>query len=50
MVCWWAVRFRRMITGPEPGRLSGVRLDPDDARTRQRRYLARAHELLDRSG
>ena len=50
MACWWAVRFTRMITGPEPGRLSGVRLDPDDARTSQRRYLARAHELLDRSG
>jgi len=39
-----------MIIGPEPSRLSGSRLDPADARTRQRRYLARAHELLDRSG
>lgn len=50
MACWWAVRFTRMITWPEPGRLSSVRLDPDNARIRQRRYLARAHELLDRSG
>ena len=50
MACWWAVRFTRMIIGPEPSRLSGSRLDPADARTRQRRYLARAHELLDRSG
>ena len=50
MACWWAVRWTRMIIGPEPSRLSGRRLDPADARTRQRRYLARAHELLDRSG
>jgi aminoglycoside phosphotransferase (APT) family kinase protein len=50
MTCWWEVRFTRMITGPEPGRLSSIRLDPDDARTRQRGYLARAYELLDRSG
>jgi len=50
MACWWAVRFTRMVIGPEPSRLSGSRLDPADARTRQRRYLARTRELLDRSG
>ena len=46
MACWWAVRFTRMIIGPEPGRLSGALLDPAEARRRQQRYLARAHELL----
>lgn len=50
MACWWAVRFTQMICEPDSGRLAGTRLDPASARIRQERYLARAHELLERLG
>ncbi len=48
MACWWAARFTRMGIRPEPDRLSDLHLDPGGALAGQRRYLARAHELLDR--
>ena len=48
LACWWAARFTRMSIGPEPARLSDLHLDPAGVLAGQRRYLVRAHELLDR--